>query len=872
MSDDALDTPDRNGLADVVRGAADLRLTRRQLFFTAAAGVIGAQLLLHSDPAPASAAADAELSGTGFSIRASGGTVSLLDAAGVEVQRFSGYRVGALTLITGTSAIGSAADGSPAIVVTWDVPSAAPAGSSVRGTFTPRGRALEIVYDVALPGAADAADGMMRRVPVPAGTVTETFHAPADWVRDPRGGIPYQANARTMFVQDRGDIALSIIAPGATSSWRDNGAVHLPAKKISDGVFRATAYVVLGPADERPAIVEAIGTGRRLAVDLSTDRPYNIWTSAAAPLVVRAHAYNGTDARPLTISWIAHDFDGTVVAQRTKTIAAGAETAVVDEVGVTLPGRGIAFVEITVSAGSDEVYGRTNVAVLPPHEYSGAPTFFGIAADYLLGPAEERELIHRLGLRKSRHTHFTAAELATYGFTQHRLRTPSSPEQFDGDPEGLAAYVRSELDTAESNNATHYECANEWNMRGGVRNGVGAEKYVTKWAAAFRAEIDRRGSGMKFIPVGLAGMDDVYARKMFEAGLADHAHAFNLHPGRGNYTPDFAPTPEEWSTSGNGSYWNYYGALTEARRQIDQYAGPDMEFWLTEAYTPTKPNSWWHDTYRHAAENTLLTAVLAPTQRVDAMQWFQFYDNVKANPTGANPDNPEYHYGLVLRDHSPKPHLLALANAAEHLDGATFVRWLDLPDDVRGLLYDTPRGALVVLWSRADGYLLNTENHDGSFFPAEEPWVDTWRTKTDYGFPAAAAVTEIDAIGRTRELQVRDGRTVITLDGAPRLYYGLTPGSASTDQAPGTATLRRVSHARGFALRLDVRTGGHATALRLTENGRTMRTEILAPSARGTQTATIVFRDPAPGTYEYVGEVVNAHGTATTTSVKVKVR
>src|SRR5690606_29216670 len=103
----------------------------------------------------------------------------------------------------------------------------------------------------------------------------------------------------------------------------------------------------------------------------------------------------------------------------------------------------------------------------------------------------------------------------------------------------------------------------------------------------------------------------------------------------------------------------------------------------------TRPHVWWSDTYRTAAENTVLTSVLAPTKGVTAMQWFQFYDNVKANPYGANPDNPEYHYGLLLRDLSPKPHLLALATAAEQLDGATFVRWLDLADeDARGLLFD----------------------------------------------------------------------------------------------------------------------------------------------------------------------------------------
>ena len=872
MSDDAREKAPAAGAAF---GLADrIHLTRRQLFGAAAIGVIGAHVLLEAAPASAVADTDLVLTGTGFSIRADGGRVTLMDAAGNQVQRFTGYRSGVLNLTTGTSAFGTAPDGTPALVVIWDVPASAPAGSSVRGTFAPRGRSLEIVYDLVLPGATTMSTGMMRREPVPAGTVTETFHGPADWIRDPRGGIPFQAGARTMFVQQRGDTALSIVAPGANSSWRDNGALHLPATPVSAGVFRATARVVLGPVDERPAIVEAIASRRALATELSTDRPFNIWETASAPLVVHAHAYNGSGAREVTFAWVAHDFDGTVVAERTHRAAAGAGATITDDFAVSLPDRGIAFVELTVGAGADTIYERTNVAVLPPHEFSAAPSFFGLSADYLRGPVSERELIHRLGLRRSRHAHFSAAELSTYGFTQHRLRTPASIDEFDGDPVALAAYVSSELDLAEKAQATHYECANEWNMRGGVRKGVGAEKYVTKWAAAFRAEIDRRGSKIRFIPVGLAGMDDVYSEKMFAAGLADHAHAFNLHPGRGNFTPDYAPTPAEWATGEGGSYWNYYGALTEARRQIDEYAAGDMEFWLTEAYTPTKPNSWWHDTYRHAAENTLLTAALAPTKGVDVMQWFQFYDNVKASPVGANPDNPEYHYGLLLRDLSPKPHLLALANAAEHLDGARFVRWLDLPDSARGLVYDTPRGELVVLWSRADGYLLNTAGtRDGSFFPAQEPWVDTWKTKTEFGFGATAAVTEIDAIGRRRTLTPEDGRVALVLDGAPRLYYGLDIGAEPADSAPGTATLRASASRDGrISLRVDVRNGAHATAVRLRENGKPLRVEILAPRTSGKQNATVVLRDRRAGAYTYTGEVLNSHGATATTRAEVKIR
>lgn len=779
-------------------------------------GVLGSQLMLSGTGQSAHAATGPELAGDGFSVRADNATVYLVDSAGTSVQKFRGYRLGSLNLTTGSAVIGAAEDGTPAIVVTYDV---ATAGSSVTGYFIPRGRSLEVTFDIVSPGTASASSGMMRREAI-TGQVVETYSGVAEWERDERGGIPYQTDQKTVFEQEFDENTLYLVAPGSNSGWRDGWSIHLPATTISDGVFRATAGLALAKSD-RPKLIEALVSNVPLAVDIWTDRPYSIFESADAPLTVHGAAFNGGSARTATFTWTAHDWNGTVVGSRTQAIAAAEQQKVADNLSFSLPGRGIAFVELTVTAGADTAYTRTNVAVLPPHDFvdTSATSFIGIAADYLFGPAEERALLKRIGVRHSRHTHFSTEELSTYDFTQHRLRTPASPEEFDGDPAALTAYVESELDIAESKNATHYECANEWNMRGGVLQGVGAEKYVTKWATAFRDGIDARGSDMKLIAVGLAGMDNVYAQKMFDAGLANKAHAFNLHPGRGNFTPDYAPTPDEWTNGSNGSYWNYLGALNEARRMIDEYSD-DMEFWLTEAYTPTKPNSWWDDSYRHAGENVLLTVALAASANVTVMEWYQFYDNVKANPYGASETNREYHFGLVLRDQSPKPSLLALANASEHLDQATFTRWFDFSssehDSLRGLLFDTPRGPLSILWSRTDGYLLNTEGtRDGGFFPEPEPWVDSWPTKTTVSLPATGkTVTQIDAIGQRVEISVVGGCAEITLDGAPRIFYGLDVdgADAATPASSGPATVKpqRVNDKVSVAVHVRNETGAKA--------------------------------------------------------------
>lgn len=92
----------------------------------------------------------------------------------------------------------------------------------------------------------------------------------------------------------------------------------------------------------------------------------------------------------------------------------------------------------------------------------------------------------------------------------------------------------------------------------------------------------------------------------------DLIDAFAYHPGRGNFTPDYIPPGDDWSTGADGTYWNFYGGLRQLKALMAEHG--EKEIWLTEAYAPTKPNSWWHDTYRHAAENVLLTLALAKAE------------------------------------------------------------------------------------------------------------------------------------------------------------------------------------------------------------------------------------------------------------------
>jgi hypothetical protein len=719
-----------------------------------------------------------QLSGSGFSIIGTAdGKVTVVDGNGTARIVLPGYRLTAAVNTGGTPSIVTNTDGTQSIVVDYVTNSAS---ITMQGTFTPVAGRLRAVYDIWAPDGTTVHTGKMRRQVVPAGIV-ESFTRLTDWTRDARGGVPFEVQQSDgVYIENFTDLQVFIRAEGTNPSWGDSNNLSCPAVLVEPGHYRAQADLAVG--DLRPKLAGALISSAALSADVWTDRPYNIWDSTTAPAVVHAAAFNGAELRDVSFVWKVTDFNGQVIAARTTTVSAGSVAIVSDDLSVALPARGIFFVEVTASAGTDTSYTRTNIAMLPSHTYTeGVGSSFGISANFLLDTDDERALLRRIGMRWSRNNQFTSAQLSAFGFTQNRLKTPPAPDAYDNDPVQKAAYINGEVSTAISSGAVLYELANEWNMKGGVLQGVYADDYVNKWLTPFHAAFVAAGASTQLMSVGLAGMDHVFATKMFAAGAGSMISGFGLHPGRGNFTPDFAPTPDQWLVGSTGTYWNFLGSVREARRILDEQP-QEIELWLTEAYACTKPNSWWYDTHRHAAENVVLSHALALSEGVRNVQWYQFYDSVKANPTGATADNNEYHYGLVLRDHSPKPALLAHATIAEALDEATFVRWLEFDDaDVKGLLFETPRGPLSILWSRAEGYVLNADHGPGSFYASPEPWVDPWPQKTTLLLPAAlATVTETDSIGQERSIVAQAGVASVTVDGAPRLYYGLEfPAQAS---------------------------------------------------------------------------------------------
>ncbi|NUR69521.1 MAG: hypothetical protein HOU81_01735 [Hamadaea sp.] len=755
------------------------QLSRRGfLGMTLAAGVV---LIAEPTPVTAYAAAgDVSLAAGGISLLASvGGRLAIRDAAGVTRSAGSKFQIkdqvtGIHLSTGGTPTLAQLPDGTPAIRMDY-VFGAATGPVTVVGWFSVATNHAQLEWHVTGPDTL-VPDGFLFSRAIQAPTAPDDYIAITEWVRDSGGGIPYEDTVGVAHTSTWGSLHGMFLLDRSRQAWTNATWVHAPGVPESAGGWTSRADFFF--TETRPSATATIGRGRELGLELTGNRPFNLFDVAGELMELTALVANGGAARSAELQLTVRDFDGNVVTDTTVTGDISAASIWQYAFTVPAPATGIVFAEVTVRSGDDSAFARTNLATLAAFDYqAGSGSMFGIANyPWLQRPSADAvlDLWERAGISLVRIAYDGGPGLPPAAFDarsiRHNIELQPSLEATDAD---AATWAADKLSVAVAAGAGYFEVGNELNRP--FNTGTAAQAYLDK---ALRPVFDRRaatGAAIKLMNNGLAGMDKPWVQNFIAAGGWDLIDAFAYHPGRGNFTPDYIPPGDDWSTGADGTYWNFYGGLKQLKALMAQYGA--KEIWLTEAYAPTKPNSWWHDTYRHAAENVLLTLALAKAEGVTCVCWYQFHDSVLGMPQVADPDNVEYHYGLMNRDLSPKPSLLAYATAARVLDQATFRNWLTFADPLTfGLWFDTPSGPVAVLWNRADGYLLNTTGRRTDWhFPAPEVWADPWPTKVSLTVAARDSVTELNAIGQSRQLPVADGQVTVTLDGAPRIYYGLVP-------------------------------------------------------------------------------------------------
>lgn len=703
------------------------------------------------------------------------GRVTVLTADGRELVHFDGYR------LSDDASTGAATVTSPdasTVHLDYGINAPNPAGYSAAVTWRATGGTVTGTWEIRTPdgtvGAAptDPVDGRLLRTLVDAGAPLET-HVPATrWARDPRGGVPYLERVTEHHFADWADgdshFSAVITVPGSRS--HRPGYIHAPAPRGDDAIGRFTVTLRTDPAVAEARTLVAAGrpllAGGVLGhpglpdplIDIHGPGPHAVLTAGGHQTFTLGLA--GAPGHSGTVDILARDFDGVEVHHSVVELTVPEDARHGDTtVTVTLP-QGRNWYSIDATCG--DALARTSAAVWPEHPFGPAEGSiigiggFSVAATEaeIAGqgtipgdPNDEIALWERLGVRFLREPRLAADQAGKLG-VRTALHPAAAPGKFDN-PDGPSfdEWTADILAQGTKSGVAHYELLNEWNADTSVPVADLAAEYTDRWLRPFRSAMDRADTDAALISMGLAGWD-----APFLDAVRDHdgwrlLDGIAVHPGRGNYTADY-----------DGARWNFAGKTRLARAYLDGHPGP-TQLWLTEAYACTHPNSWWNDTEREAADATLLTLLIAKALGVTGVNWYQLTDGVWFDRYGVNPADPEYHYGLFHVDRSPKPSAAAFAFAAEILDGAVFLGWLESPHpDLRGLRFVRDGEVHWVLWSRQDGYINHATRTVNGFFAHPEVWETPAGQSLQVSVPVQLAGGD-----RPGTLRVRDvlGREII---------------------------------------------------------------------------------------------------------------
>ena len=621
------------------------------------------------------------------------------------------------------------------------------------------------------------------------------------WVRDPDGGQPWEEPAGSVTTYTNGFGGLKYAyrpGEGANPRWQDGWSQHL--RFIEDGarryVSRFTLFDAANVPDDRALQFAAVD--KTFGVTVSSVNCYNLFFGSGAVPSFAAEVFNAVaKRRTFDVSWKVRGFNGETFSSGERRIAAGPLEAVRTAVEFDPEEeRGIYFVEVAARDTTDgtEAFARTNVARLPPYRFAGGPETspFGIAAYWPL-PDEEsvQRLMDRMGVM------WVRAGDARLQHPPRRANHHSNADVRKLKGEHRTAWIEGQLALCRERGNGYWEFANELNMStAGIAlksHGIGRALLAPDYVD-FVKEIDRvrREKGyedVKLLTLGLAGYDGAFVKRIKELGAWDCFEGFCLHPGRGNFTVDYPFTaPEPWNKRRidtedvskaerleHSNFWNFYGAVRDAKAQIASFGKP-MPLWLTEVYTPTFPNSFWEDSLRAAAENTVLMYALIKAEKVKCGFYYQLFDGVWFDRLGINIKDREYHFGIMNRDMSPKPAFMAYCAIAEALDEARFIGWMEPSGKTHGLVFQSPHETFAVVWDRTEGYVLTERPPQGKRFRSPEAWEEHWRRRVAIRIPVKGMTSVANVIGQRRNLASKDGWVEIEVGGAPVIVRGVDPG------------------------------------------------------------------------------------------------
>jgi hypothetical protein len=628
------------------------------------------------------------------------------------------------------------------------------------GLFSCRGNQVEARYTIASPGVKVRTKGAMYQRKLKSVSRASRLLKRGEWVRHAKGGVPYEVSDVLLRRHEGKQVALFEVIAG-NSNWQNNSAQHITFRKTDKDHYQAANTFLLLPKSTPDEVAAAIYKQRPASVAIVSEQPFNLWKSGENPkLKVIIANTSGNELDRVDYRFFVRNYDGKLIQETSDTLqlAAGELKTVPVEI-VPESENELYIVEASVTTNGREAFTRSMLAVMPDHEFQHKETsIFGLAAHFDI-PSEQDvdRLLKRMGVRWLRrgNSKQTTPHIGAVANWHSNVK----PMQWAASPEKRRSHLESELKKCDQRQNPYWEFGNEWNMSA-LNTGKYADTYVKNWLKPL-AKLKLEGNyKVKLLSMGIAGGDTAFLRAIHKQGGWDLLDGVAIHPGRGNFTADY-DNPK--------IAWTYLGSVRKVKKVVAELGQKPL--WITEAYACTAPNGWWYDSYRRAAENIILTYALGMAEGVQCVMFYQLQDSVWYNKGGVNPKDNEYFYGLLHRDGTVKPSLLAYRAIAEALDGAKFVRHLSFNNSTtKGLLFARPEGQMAILWNRKDGYLQSRKRPD---FASPEPWVDHWKSFTESEIPANGdTIRVVDSIGRKRTLGTRLGKASITLSGAPVMVYG----------------------------------------------------------------------------------------------------
>lgn len=654
----------------------------------------------------------------------------------------------------------------------------------LKSHLTKKGNQIDVHFDLYDPTPSIKSPQASLHLHIAEGAVPKGITNVGIWQRDANGGVPYEIpDGRLLRWQSSNNIISLAFEPDikAEEKWQERRSLPLNFIKRGPGHYTAEFSILVDPIEVPPNVTAARWHGRPLALQLTTDHVYNWWSSSRELLEVKAILGNTTvHPRKINYNYWVRNYQGRLVAQERQSLDLAANQIFTVPIRVKADTRDILFVEVAIEdqETGQRVFSRTNLAVLPPHEFNSTPqnSLFGLAAFWPIPTqADVKRLLQRMGVRWLRN-----ADIRQYKDINIAGNCHKASMSLDAGPQDREKIIKNFLRSCAEQENSYWEVMNEINVfKKGMSKSERQEKqdetiqkYINWLRDIQRIKQETPKYGIKIISAGMAGMDASFLKQFHDAGGWELVDAVALHPGRGGYTADYGlqhPYPG-WAPSLIGDHWNFYGAVRSAKELVANLG--EKPLWLTEMYAPTTPNSSWADSQRNQADNVILQYALAASEGIRVAMFYQMFDSIWTDRQGINPKNREYFYGLINRDLSFKPGFLAYCTIAEALDEAKFIKPLAFPDkQTRGLLFSSPRGSFAVLWNRADGYRLTYKSSD---YVSPEAWKNTWKTTTSTSIPAQEeSIVVINSIGQRKEVRSHGGYAQIELTGAPVIIYGL---------------------------------------------------------------------------------------------------